>query len=289
MLILRNKDTMDYLISKTKGINGSYYRVLSDVTVFDSIEEPDNARSYDDEYKLQEREWFVVENFSTKEYCISLLQEDFIPTSYSYMRREDYKKIDFVVSIQNDRYFLFQKITPSYLYSRKSMISWGNLLNPSEQARLIKEDNILVIKDTPDCIFVKDTDKLYFKNLSAITSIFNGINELYREATDDEVETFLSMDIINLESDFSKDQVKTANRRRIKEAAERYNNFSAEQKSRIPNYISQYCPNLYDATTNRFRISNEKELTELLNSLNQRYYTTEIDGEKRLANSVTKL
>ena len=208
MLILRNKDTMDYLISKTKGINGSYYRVLSDVTVFDSIEEPDNARSYDDEYKLQEREWFVVENFSTKEYCISLLQEDFIPTSYSYMRREDYKKIDFVVSIQNDKYFLFQKITPSYLYSKKSMISWGNLLNPSEQARLIKEDNILVIKDTPDCIFVKDTDKLYFKNLSAITSIFNGINELYREATDDEVETFLSMDIINLESDFSKDNTK---------------------------------------------------------------------------------
>ena len=97
------------------------------------------------------------------------------------------------------------------------------------------------------------------------------------------------MDIINLESDFSKDQVKTANRRRIKEATERYNNFSTEQKNRIPNYISQYCPNLYDATTNRFRISNEKKLTELLNTLNQRYYTTEIDGEKRLANSVTKL
>lgn len=112
---------------------------------------------------------------------------------------------------------------------------------------------LLVIKDIPDCVYVKDIDKLYFKNLNAITSIFNGINELYREAT------------------------------------ERYNNFSTEQKNRIPNYISQYCPHLYDATTNRFRISNEKELTELLNTLNQRYYTTEIDGEKRLANSVTKL
>ena len=150
---------MDYLISKTKGVNGSYYRVLSDVTVFDNIEEFDNARSYDDEYKLQEGEWFVVENFSTKEYCISLLRENFVPTSYSYMRREDYKKIDFVVSIQNDKYFLLQKITPSYLYSKRSMISWGNLQNPSDQARLLKEDNILVIKDTPDCIFVKDTDR----------------------------------------------------------------------------------------------------------------------------------
>ena len=101
---------MDYLISKTKGVNGSYYRVLSDVTVFDNIEEFDNARSYDDEYKLQEGEWFVVENFSTKEYCISLLRENFVPTSYSYMRREDYKKIDFVVSIQNDKYFLLRTL-----------------------------------------------------------------------------------------------------------------------------------------------------------------------------------
>ena len=31
----------------------------------------------------------------------------------------------------------------------------------------------------------------------------------------------------------------------------------------------------------------EKELTELLNDMNERYYTTEIDGEKRIANFVT--
>lgn len=280
---------MDYLISKTKGANGSYYKILSDATIFDIAYEFNNARNYDDEYKLRDDEWFVVDNFSTKEYCIPLLQEDFVPTSYSYMRRDDYRKIDFVVSIQNDNFYLFQKITPSCLYAKKCMISWGNIVNPSDQARLLKEDDLLIIKDIPDCVYVKDIDKLYFKNLNAITSIFNGINVLYREATDDEVETFLSMDIINIESNFSKDQVKTANRRRIKEATERYNNFSSEQKSRIPGYISQYCPNLYDETTNQFRISNESELTDLLNTLNQRYYTTEIDGEKRLANSVTKL
>lgn len=280
---------MDYLISKTRGVNGSYYKILSDETVFDNTYEFNNARAYDDEYKLKDDEWFVVEEFSTKEYCIPLLQEEFIPTSYSYMRKDDYKKIDFVVSIQSDNLYLFQKITPSYLYSKKRMISWGNIVNPSDQARLLKEDDILVIKDTPDCVYEKNTNELYFKNLNAITSIFKGINILYREATDDEVETFLSMDIINIESNFSKEQVKTANRRRIKEATEKYNNFSSEQKSKIPDYISQYCPNLYDAENNKFRISSENELTDLLNTLNQRYYTTEIDCEKRLANSVTKL
>ena len=169
------------------------------------------------------------------------------------------------------------------------MISWGNLQNPSDQARLLKEDNILVIKDTPDCIFVKDTDRLYFKNLNTITSIFNGINELYREATDDEVETFLSMDIINLESDFSKDQVKTANRRRIKEATERYNNFSTEQKIEYLIILANIVLIYMMLRQIDFVYPMKKELTELLNTLNQRYYTTEIDGEKRLANSVTKL
>ena len=55
---------MDYLISKTK--NGSYYKILSDTTVFDNIGDFNNARSYDDEYKLQEGEWFVVEIFQQK-------------------------------------------------------------------------------------------------------------------------------------------------------------------------------------------------------------------------------
>lgn len=33
--------------------------------------------------------------------------------------------------------------------------------------------------------------------------------------------------------------------------------------SKIPDYISQYCPNLYDAENNKFRISSENELTDL--------------------------
>lgn len=70
---------------------------------------------------------------------------------------------------------MFQKITPSCLYAKKCMISWGNIVNPSDQARLLKEDDLLIIKDIPDCVYVKDIDKLYFKNLNAITSILMGL------------------------------------------------------------------------------------------------------------------
>nr|WP_294704497.1 hypothetical protein [Prevotella sp.] len=54
-----------------------------------------------------------------------------------------------------------------------------------------------------------------------------------------------------------------------------------------PIYFGKYCPALYDEEPHKFNINSEKDLTELLNGMNQRYYTTVFDGEKRLANSIT--
>ena len=64
---------------------------------------------------------------------------------------------------------------------------------------------------------------------------------------------------------------------------------SKKQKAEIPRYINTYCPSLYDNKTKKVNITDEPSLTDFLNILNQRYYTTELDSEKQLANSVTKL
>lgn len=281
---------MDYLLARTKGKKGSFYKVLSDKMIFDKLPNLDNSREYDDEYKLQDNEWFVVGNFSQKNYCIDFLKNDFVATNYSFMPKEKYGKIDFIVSVQdNCNNYIFQKITPSFIYEKQKTISWEHISSPTDQAILSKQKNILVIKDSADCYYVKDIDKLYFKNLSAITSIFDGINILYREATNQEVEDFLGMKMLSVAEGFNKDNVKTANRRKIKEATERYNSFSPTQKEKIPSYISKYCPHIYNNATGQFNVNDENNLTDLLNVFNQRYYTTEINDEKRLANSVTKL
>lgn len=279
---------MDYLFARTKGKRGSFYKVLSDKTVFD-IPSLDNCRQYDDEYKLHEDEWFVINEFSEKEYCIEFLTITLAPVSYSFITKSDYPKIAFIVSIQEENFFLFQKVNPSSLYRRQKTISWENVIHPTDQAVLHTESDILVVKQEPDCIYDKLNNNLYFKNLSAITNIFPGINILYNEATDDEVNAFLSMDMIDISDEYGCGHVKTANRRRIKEATERYNSFTIEQKEMIPKYIGKYCSGLWNSETRKFNISNEDQLTDLLNTLNQRFYTTEIDQEKRLANSVTSL
>lgn len=288
---------MNYLLAKIRGKGGAFSMVLSNQTVFDGIPDFTNSRPYDDEYKLREDEWFVVENFQDKPYCSDILRNDFDATAYSYLDSNLYKKIDYIVAIQEnengEQIFLFQNVTSSLLYSSQKFISFGPIqvdvaaVANTAQAALLSHDKILEIKKVPDCFYVKAEDKLYFKNLSSITSIFSGINALYNEATDAEVANLLNLPMINLRADFGVGNVKTANRRKIKEALAKYDSFSNERIQRLPTYIGRYCPALYDRESNKFNISNEKELTELLNGMNQRYYTTEIDEEKRLANSVT--
>ena len=66
--------------------------------------------------------------------------------------------------------------------------------------------------------------------------------------------------------------------------------FSQAQKQTIFNYIKEYCEDLnFDETDKNFTISNDEDLKKLLYGIEQRYYTTLLGGEKRLANSITTL
>ena len=282
---------MDFLFAKVKEKGAGIYKVLTDATIFDGIPDFTDARAYDDEYKLRDGEWFVLSNFSGKDYCPDLFKAQFESTSYTILEKSRYGEIKYIVSLQGDddnRMFMVQNVTPSLLLTKQRYILFGPMeanTGMNEQARIMNSENILVLKNTPDCYYVKREDKLYFKNLSSITSVFKGINELYKEATDEEVQALFDLDMVNIDESFTKDKVKTANRRRIKEALSRYNNFSEEEKQHIPIYVSRYCPDLY--VDGKFQIKSEKDLKELLDVINQRYYTTEIDQEKRVANSVT--
>ena len=54
--------------------------------------------------------------------------------------------------------------------------------------------------------------------------------------------------------------------------------------------MQKYCPRLsFDSVSGRFDIIDEKTLTLLLNGLCQRYYTTEISQEKKVALSTERV
>jgi hypothetical protein len=64
--------------------------------------------------------------------------------------------------------------------------------------------------------------------------------------------------------------------------------FKPREKKQIFSYIRGYCAGLqFDVYAENFSISNEEDLKKLLYGIEQRYYTTIIGNEKRLANSIT--
>lgn len=69
-------------------------------------------------------------------------------------------------------------------------------------AKLCEPQDLLVIKDIPDAVYIIKDDKLIFRTLSSISNIFKGIEDLYREATNTEVQQFLESDFIDLKKIF---------------------------------------------------------------------------------------
>lgn len=270
---------MNHLLAKTKGKNGNFFKVISNRQIFDMSDDLNNAVEYNSDYKLEDDEWFAVTEFSEKEYCIDFLTTRFISTDYNQLARAEYTNVEYLVAYQTGVY-CFQKLSSSQIIRKK-------YFSISDQPDLV-DSPIIVINQVPDAIYVRDDDTLYFKRLPTITTIFKGIYELYKEATQEETEEFLQNDFINLDEDFTADNVKKANRKRIAMAQETLKKFKPKEKKQIFSYIREYCADLeFDENDENFSISNEEDLKKLLYGIEQRYYTTRIGNEKRLANSIT--
>ncbi|PQJ08796.1 hypothetical protein CJD36_022345 [Flavipsychrobacter stenotrophus] len=274
---------MNHLIAKVKGRTGDIFKVISANKDFFTLpDDLDNPAAYNSDYKLDDDEWFAIENFATQSFCIDLLTKQFVPTEYLQLAANNYNKLEYLCSYQSGVYY-FQKLAARQLL-RKNWIYF------STTPALIENEPIIVINDVPDAVYIKNTDTMYFKKLTSISSIFIGIDSLYRTATQQETQNFLEAGFIKLENGYSEASVKPANRKRIAMAMDALNSFDAKGKKSILNYIKDYCPNLtFDTKAKNFSIGTEEDLKQLLYGIGERYYTTKLGNEKRLANSIKKL
>ncbi|CAM3931847.1 hypothetical protein [Mesobacillus zeae] len=273
---------MNYLVAQTKGKDGKILKLISDKVIFNLPDDLDNAKIFNSDYKLEDDEWFHIPNFSSEEYCIDFLIREFISTDYDQIGRDDYKNLLYLCSFQENIYY-FQKITQSLIINKK----WFKI---SGEPVLEDQSPIIVINENPDAIYLKSNDTLYFKKISRLTSIFKGIIDLYKEATQQETEDFLKSDFIKLEEEYDASKVKTANRKRIALAMDTLKEFTPKEKRTIYSYIKDYCGNLpFEEEESKFKIRNEDELKHLLWGIEQRYYTTPVGKEKMVANSVSKV
>lgn len=236
---------------------------------------------YNPETILEDEQWFYVSNVSTQPYALDIFKEDFDSVDFDSFDLKDFSKIDFVFTVL-DEYIFIQNISKSKLISKKHVLYIGEKFKYQENC------NTIVINEIPDAIYYRETDSLYFRKLESITSIFKGIDQLYKEATYEETEQFLNSEFITLKNGYSSLNVKIANRKRIALAQKTLAELSETDKRNIFSYITEYCPDLKTSEAT-FQVGTEDELKLLLYGIEQRFYTTPVGGEKRIANSVIKL
>lgn len=257
------------------------FKMLSDHTLFNTLEiDVDSCIEYNPDHNLDEDAWFKVEQFSHKPFCIDFLKLNFDSKDYSDLKKGQFSKIAFVFSTQGNNFY-FQKLTPSLFICRKT-IAFGDVATVEENG------NRLLVNTQPDAVYFKDLDTLVFRNLSTIASIFKGIDELFKEATNEDVGKFLGESFISLSAGYGIDSVSKPNRKRIALAIESLEKMSEQDRIDILSYINAYCHEklYFDPNDNTFEVSKDNELKLLLYGVEQRFYTTPFGKEKRLANSI---
>lgn len=271
------------LLLARKKIDKKYYKVeFYQNDVYDRIKGyEENSIRFDPNTKLERDEWYYIDCFSSTNYFLPIMGESFSSAELDQLKEVKNIDIDAILE-KRQNLLLFQKITPSkVVYSKK-------FFKVVKDGCDIKEvSDSIDINVVPSAIYNQNSDKLYFRKFSDISIIFDGIIDLYREATDDEVNNFFGLKFINT-VDFDICDVKTENRKQILMVQRDMEDWSKSEQNSVIGYIRAYATDLrYE--NNRFLIHDEKELRLLLWGLEQRFFTTIVGERKYIANSVRNI
>lgn len=263
-----------YILGKIKR-KPEMERILSaDSYVYEGLENLQGIE-YNPQTLIENEELYKYSNFSESEFMNSFLREEFNSVNFNQITTEGLRSLSYLCSVQ-DNYYCFQIINTSYFIERK----WFYICEPS-----LKENQpIITLKPFPDVIYDKSADTLYFKKLSAANHVFKGMDQLYREATNLETDNFLQLDFLNIQEGYDRTKVSVPNRKRIAMVMETLSRFSDIEKNAIYEYTTGYCNITFE--DGKFRIETDDDLKNVLWGIEQRYFTTPIGGEKRVANSI---
>ena len=247
--------------------------------------DPENSREFDPEIKLEHDEWFYVEIDDSHMSMVKEYEDKFLNTvGLNDVNEAEFSKIDLIFrKVENDG-LVFQKITQSKRLVDKSILKWRFRSGRAE--RTIIEKGI-ELKSENDAYF-DGNDKLYFKNFRTIRSLFKGIDDYYRIASQAEVNEFKEFNLVSFVSDF---KIKTNNLKMLAVLKDYEIDLDdIAVKSTLLRSYSQYPNQEFELDDNQnFIIDSNRKLTCLLKLALGRLYTNPITHHKMEANHAKKL
>lgn len=256
----------------------------------------ENQTPYTPTHRLDrdENEWFYIENFSKSDLNtpiakiggIDLKIEELFkrPAELLQSGATDYPDITWLITKQGESYY-FQKVLPSSRIEHRTILTFA-VGNPK-----IKEmsNSVEVRREFPDIIYDSHADRLLFKDLSRAKEIYKGLINLYREATDKEIEDFLSSREDTTIS-ISGDKIGIRNRKEIARLGDKISTLSSEAKAALITYIGTHLTEagLHKGEDGKIIIAKPKDLSSYLALLDQRFVHSEVYSESRKITAFTK-
>lgn len=265
----------NYIFGKVKRKQNMFRVIEAESEIYDTTQLNLNGVDYNPATLIEDEELYQLTNFSTTDFILNFLQNDLDTVNHDQITKDDLKKLSFICTVQSDLYF-FQIINSSFYISKK----WFSI----DELTLETEKPIITINPFADAIYDRQTDTLYFKKLTAAQKIFKGMDQLYKIATEDETQAFLNSDFLDVNNGFLTSNVTVPNRKRIALVNETLSRFTDDEKQAIYDYTNQYGRVTYE--NGKFKIETDDDLKFVLWGIEQRFYTTPIGAEKRIANSV---
>ena len=188
---------MNHVFVKLRQRGGDKYRIILSTEArmypeLDVVAIREASYPYSPGTLLESDAWFYLEAANRQVYAEELLQRALADTvDFESLSGHDFENIDFLWTREND-ILCFQRVSRAKLVSKRSILCLG------DSCRFDGDRREIAINKLPDAVYSPTDNRIYFRRLDAITAIFNGIDQVYRTATDAEVSLFLHSNFISL-------------------------------------------------------------------------------------------
>lgn len=225
---------------------------------------------------LENDEWYeVIVDRNMMSDPLELLSRQ-VKTTLKTLVESEYEDILYLIyRPSNSDYFYLQRIRSKDAFFSKHKLTF------SKQPKIISSP-IIAIAEEPDAIYQISSNKLFFRNLGAMNSIFSGINGLYRAATDVEIIEFLALDnLLSVEDTFEVTKVSIPIRKHLAKALDDYKKLNQEVIIKLHAYLATL--KLPKNSAGKYIIDSERALKDFIFAVQERFYTTEATNEERMA------
>lgn len=177
---------------------------------------------------------------------------------------------------------LFTKVASRHVLTAKKYVSFG------EKPALVAQGNAISLTGEVDAYY--NGRLLYFKKFASIQSLFPGIKKVYKDATEQTTNEFLSSPLFELKEEMSSDFIGLRNRRMIANIidAKTIDLADPDTHAKYVAYAEDYNLDL-EIEDGKISLIDNSDISNVISLFGETFYTSEVTKEKREMRTSKKL